>query len=128
MEDETSLMESEIVDIEKTKLLQDSPQQVLIIHSKIVYLFLESMDFTNLSLTQTKRQEMNTQVLVLELESKLEKERVKLAELRKQHYSLAGASEGWEDEVRLRVYFRSEASRDLTPSMWMSPAEGRLNL
>ncbi|XP_022109493.1 huntingtin-interacting protein 1-like isoform X2 [Acanthaster planci] len=55
-------------------------------------------DFTKLSLTQTKRYEMDAQVAVLELESKLEKERVKLAELRKRHYQLAGASEGWDDE------------------------------
>ncbi|XP_071480195.1 huntingtin-interacting protein 1-like [Diadema antillarum] len=58
----------------------------------------ESPDFTKLSLTQTKRMEMEAQVRVLELESKLEKERVALAELRKQHYQLAGASEGWGDE------------------------------
>ncbi|XP_038059088.1 huntingtin-interacting protein 1-like isoform X2 [Patiria miniata] len=56
-------------------------------------------DFTKLSLTQTKRYEMDAQVAVLELESKLEKERVKLAELRKRHYQLAGASEGWDEET-----------------------------
>ena len=43
---------------------------------------------------------MDAQVAVLELESKLQKERVKLAELRKRHYQLAGASEGWDEEVR----------------------------
>ncbi|XP_033628171.1 huntingtin-interacting protein 1-like isoform X1 [Asterias rubens] len=55
-------------------------------------------DFTKLSLTQTKRYEMDAQVAVLELESKLQKERVKLAQLRKRHYQLAGASEGWDEE------------------------------
>ena len=40
------------------------------------------------------------QVRVIELESLLEKERVRLAELRRKHYNLAGESEGWEvDEV-----------------------------
>ena len=61
------------------------------------------MDFTHLSLHQTKRLEMDSQVLVLELESKLEKERVKHSELRRQHYTLAGASEGWDDEVSTTV-------------------------
>ena len=36
-------------------------------------------------------------VRVLELESLLEKERNRLAELRRMHYHLAGASEGWEE-------------------------------
>ncbi|CAH1801834.1 unnamed protein product [Owenia fusiformis] len=58
----------------------------------------DTMDFTKLSLTQTKRMEMNSQVKVLELESNLEKERVKLAGLRKQHYKLGGEDEGWSDE------------------------------
>lgn len=43
--------------------------------------------------------EMDAQVKVLELESKVEKERKRLAELRKKHYQLGGESEGWEQEV-----------------------------
>ena len=39
------------------------------------------------------------QVKVLEYESDLEKERIRLAELRKKHYQMAGESEGWEQEV-----------------------------
>ncbi|PIK51652.1 putative huntingtin-interacting protein 1 isoform X2, partial [Apostichopus japonicus] len=57
----------------------------------------ESMDFTNLSLTQTKRLEMESKIRVLELENNLEKERKKLDELRKVHYQLAGSSEGWDE-------------------------------
>ena len=57
------------------------------------------MDYTNMSLTQAKRLEMESQVKALELEKELETERTRLAELRKIHYHLAGASEGWE-EVR----------------------------
>lgn len=38
---------------------------------------------------------------MLELENMLVKERVKLANLRKKHYQLAGASEGWEEEVSI---------------------------
>uniref|UniRef100_T1IJU8 I/LWEQ domain-containing protein n=1 Tax=Strigamia maritima TaxID=126957 RepID=T1IJU8_STRMM len=56
------------------------------------------MDFTKLSLHQAKRLEMESQVRVLELESNLAQERIKLARLRKQHYTLAGPSEGWEEE------------------------------
>lgn len=38
---------------------------------------------------------------ILELESKLVKERNKLSQIRKRHYQLAGESEGW--EVRLNI-------------------------
>uniref|UniRef100_A0A0B7B1J1 I/LWEQ domain-containing protein n=1 Tax=Arion vulgaris TaxID=1028688 RepID=A0A0B7B1J1_9EUPU len=54
------------------------------------------MDFSSMSLHQTKKMEMQCQIRVMELESNLEKERRKLGELRKQHYSLAGEAEGWE--------------------------------
>uniref|UniRef100_A0A3Q3EMI9 Huntingtin-interacting protein 1-related protein n=1 Tax=Kryptolebias marmoratus TaxID=37003 RepID=A0A3Q3EMI9_KRYMA len=58
----------------------------------------ETMDFSSMTLTQIKRQEMDSQVLVLELETRLQKERERLGELRKKHYELAGASEGWGEE------------------------------
>uniref|UniRef100_A0A1A7YNZ1 Huntingtin-interacting protein 1 n=1 Tax=Iconisemion striatum TaxID=60296 RepID=A0A1A7YNZ1_9TELE len=58
----------------------------------------ETMDFSSMTLTQIKRQEMDAQVLVLELETRLQKERERLGELRKKHYELAGASEGWGEE------------------------------
>uniref|UniRef100_A0A8C6U7K2 Huntingtin interacting protein 1 n=1 Tax=Neogobius melanostomus TaxID=47308 RepID=A0A8C6U7K2_9GOBI len=45
--------------------------------------------------TGIKRQEMDAQVLVLELETRLQKERERLGELRKKHYELAGVAEGW---------------------------------
>lgn len=54
------------------------------------------MDFSHLTLHKAKRLEMECQVEVLKLENLLEKERKKLASLRKQHYHLAGASAGWE--------------------------------
>uniref|UniRef100_A0A673AXH8 Huntingtin-interacting protein 1-related protein n=1 Tax=Sphaeramia orbicularis TaxID=375764 RepID=A0A673AXH8_9TELE len=52
----------------------------------------------NMTLTQIKRQEMDAQVLVLELETRLQKERERLGELRKKHYELAGVAEGWGEE------------------------------
>jgi huntingtin interacting protein 1 len=52
-----------------------------------------SMDFTSLSLHQTKRLEMEAQVKVLELEKQLETEKNKLYGLRKQHYHLSGENE-----------------------------------
>uniref|UniRef100_A0A671PHD6 Huntingtin-interacting protein 1-related protein n=1 Tax=Sinocyclocheilus anshuiensis TaxID=1608454 RepID=A0A671PHD6_9TELE len=54
----------------------------------------ETMDFSAMTLTQIKRQEMDAQVLVLELETRLQKERERLGELRKKHYELAGS--GWD--------------------------------
>ncbi|XP_012378247.1 huntingtin-interacting protein 1 isoform X2 [Dasypus novemcinctus] len=59
----------------------------------------DNMDFSSMTLTQIKRQEMDSQVRVLELENELQKERQKLGDLRKKHYELAGVAEGWEEET-----------------------------
>ncbi|XP_036393104.1 huntingtin-interacting protein 1-like isoform X2 [Megalops cyprinoides] len=58
----------------------------------------DTMDFSSMTLTQIKRQEMDSQVQVLELEAQLQRERERLGELRKKHYELAGVSEGWAEE------------------------------
>ncbi|KAM9257084.1 LOW QUALITY PROTEIN: huntingtin-interacting protein 1 [Cariama cristata] len=57
----------------------------------------DSMDFSSMT-HQIKRQEMDSQVRVLELENQLQKERQKLGELRKKHW-LAGVAEGWEEDA-----------------------------
>uniref|UniRef100_A0A8C4Q406 Huntingtin interacting protein 1 n=1 Tax=Eptatretus burgeri TaxID=7764 RepID=A0A8C4Q406_EPTBU len=57
-----------------------------------------TLDFSRLTLTQVKRKEMDTQVRVLELENSLQREREHLGELRKKHYELAGAAEGWDED------------------------------
>nr|XP_025035820.1 huntingtin-interacting protein 1-related protein [Pelodiscus sinensis] len=53
----------------------------------------DTMDFSGMSLIKLKKEEMETQVKVLELEKKLENERIRLGELRKKHYALAGVCE-----------------------------------
>ncbi|XP_031716418.1 huntingtin-interacting protein 1 isoform X1 [Anarrhichthys ocellatus] len=58
----------------------------------------DTMDFSSMTLTQIKRQEMDAQVLVLELETRLQRERERLGELRKKHYELAGVAEGWGEQ------------------------------
>ena len=75
------------------------------------------MDYSKLSLTQAKRLEMESQVHALELEKELEMERTRLAELRKIHYHLAGASEGWE----VRKYTKLTCSVTCTASPLYSP-------
>ncbi|XP_061459359.1 huntingtin-interacting protein 1-related protein isoform X2 [Rhineura floridana] len=50
----------------------------------------DTMDFSGMSLIKLKMEEMETQVKVLELEKTLENERLRLGELRRQHYALAG--------------------------------------
>ncbi|XP_051924685.1 huntingtin interacting protein 1 related b [Hippocampus zosterae] len=50
----------------------------------------DPMDFSGMSLIKLKKEEMESQVKVLELESQLENERLRLGELRKKHYNLAG--------------------------------------
>ncbi|KAI5761673.1 HIP1R [Gulo gulo luscus] len=73
----------------------------------------DTMDFSGLSLIKLKKQEMETQVRVLELEKTLEAERVRLGELRKQHYVLAGAmgTPSDEDPGRPSAAPRSGASK-----------------
>lgn len=48
----------------------------------------ENLDISTLSLHQTKKLEMETQVKLLELESEITRERIKLGALRKQHYDI----------------------------------------
>uniref|UniRef100_A0A3P8U836 Huntingtin interacting protein 1 related b n=1 Tax=Amphiprion percula TaxID=161767 RepID=A0A3P8U836_AMPPE len=50
----------------------------------------DTMDFSGMSLIKLRKEEMESQVKVLELESQLENERLRLGELRKKHYDLAG--------------------------------------
>uniref|UniRef100_A0A0K0D322 I/LWEQ domain-containing protein n=1 Tax=Angiostrongylus cantonensis TaxID=6313 RepID=A0A0K0D322_ANGCA len=49
----------------------------------------ENLDFLNLTLHEAKKEEMESQVHILELEQKLVMERKRLAELRKRHYHMA---------------------------------------
>ncbi|XP_074258210.1 huntingtin-interacting protein 1-related protein isoform X2 [Saimiri boliviensis] len=73
----------------------------------------DTMDFSGLSLIKLKKQEMETQVRVLELEKTLDAERMRLGELRKQHYVLAGAagSPGEEAASRPSTAPRSVATK-----------------
>ncbi|XP_051528295.1 huntingtin interacting protein 1 related b [Myxocyprinus asiaticus] len=50
----------------------------------------DTMDFSGMSLIKLKKEEMEAQVKVLELESMLDNERLRLGELRKKHYEIAG--------------------------------------
>ncbi|CAL8342842.1 unnamed protein product [Lota lota] len=52
----------------------------------------DTMDFSGMSLIKLKKEEMESQVKVLELELQLENERLRLGELRKKHYGIAGAA------------------------------------
>ncbi|KRX71563.1 Huntingtin-interacting protein 1 [Trichinella sp. T6] len=70
----------------------------------------EDMDFSKLSLHQTKRLEMEKQIRLLELESLLEKERKSLGELRKHHYQL---DESFEEQDALNMSVRSWDTRDV---------------
>ncbi|XP_034048321.1 huntingtin-interacting protein 1-related protein-like isoform X2 [Thalassophryne amazonica] len=55
------------------------------------------MDFSGLSLIKLKKEEMEAQVKVLQLENELEQERVRLGELRKRHYDLGVSGTTAED-------------------------------
>uniref|UniRef100_A0A673CNF4 Huntingtin interacting protein 1 related n=1 Tax=Sphaeramia orbicularis TaxID=375764 RepID=A0A673CNF4_9TELE len=57
------------------------------------------MDFSGMSLIKLKKEEMEAQVKVLQLESQLDQERVRLGELRKRHYELGSSGASAEDEA-----------------------------
>lgn len=59
----------------------------------------DTMDFSGMSLIKLKKEEMETQVKVLELENMLQNERVRLGELRRKHYALAGVYDDTEEAV-----------------------------
>ncbi|XP_037122145.1 huntingtin-interacting protein 1-related protein-like isoform X2 [Syngnathus acus] len=53
-----------------------------------------AMDFSGMSLIKLKKEEMEAQVRVLQLESQLDQERIRLGELRKRHYDVGALQEG----------------------------------
>ncbi|KAM4808518.1 huntingtin-interacting protein 1-related protein [Rhinophrynus dorsalis] len=63
----------------------------------------DTMDFSGMSLIKLKKEEMESQVKVLELENMLQNERMRLGELRKKHYALAGVCEEEEEEKEVPV-------------------------
>uniref|UniRef100_A0A1A8FXH8 Huntingtin-interacting protein 1-related protein n=1 Tax=Nothobranchius korthausae TaxID=1143690 RepID=A0A1A8FXH8_9TELE len=74
----------------------------------------ETMDFSGMSLIKLKKEEMESQVKVLELETQLENERLRLGELRKKHYDLAGVPS-------VQVSEGNEETSSLVRSATMSP-------
>lgn len=72
-----------------------------------VFIFAETLDFSRLSLHEAKKEEMESQVRMLELEAELTKERARFAQLRKQHYHLASlvANENGSASSRVRNAF-----------------------
>ncbi|XP_049434944.1 huntingtin interacting protein 1 related b isoform X2 [Epinephelus fuscoguttatus] len=78
----------------------------------------ETMDFSGMSLIKLRKEEMESQVKVLELESQLENERLRLGELRKKHYDLAGVP------VEEALEGNGETSSPAHPAT-MSPKPGK---
>ncbi|XP_056146805.1 huntingtin-interacting protein 1-related protein-like [Lampris incognitus] len=58
----------------------------------------DPMDFSGISLIMLKKEEMEAQVKVLELENHLEQQRIRLGELRKRHYEFEGAETSVKEE------------------------------
>jgi huntingtin interacting protein 1 len=58
--------------------------------NQFLFYYSAVLDFAHLTLHQAKRLEMESQIKFLEFESLLEKERVRLSAIRRQHYQLAG--------------------------------------
>lgn len=83
-------------DSEKLKILTNAAKQVnqctnnvvdtARVCTELIEKELDKIDISSLSLHQTKKLEMETQVKLLELEDQLSKERIKLGLLRRQHY------------------------------------------
>uniref|UniRef100_A0A7N6AQG8 Huntingtin-interacting protein 1-related protein n=1 Tax=Anabas testudineus TaxID=64144 RepID=A0A7N6AQG8_ANATE len=86
----------------------------------------DTMDFSGMSLIKLRKEEMESQVKVLELESQLENERLRLGELRKKHYDLAGVplnevSEG-NGETSLQANPFSLSPKPTKPALMKKPA------
>ncbi|XP_029018057.1 huntingtin interacting protein 1 related b isoform X2 [Betta splendens] len=86
----------------------------------------DTMDFSGLSLIKLRKEEMESQVKVLELESQLENERLRLGELRKKHYDLAGVPldevvEG-NGETSLQANLASMSPKVTKPALMKKPA------
>ncbi|XP_008288069.1 huntingtin interacting protein 1 related b isoform X2 [Stegastes partitus] len=85
----------------------------------------DTMDFSGLSLIKLRKEEMESQVKVLELESQLENERLRLGELRKKHYEIAGVppepvSEG-NGETSSLVHPASMSPKPSKPALLKKP-------
>ncbi|XP_042564287.1 huntingtin interacting protein 1 related b [Clupea harengus] len=81
----------------------------------------DTMDFSGLSLIKLKMEEMESQVKVLELESQLENERLRLGELRKKHYVIAGVPQE-DNNGHLRAPSPSPSPRAPSPTPGGAPA------
>ncbi|XP_038619237.1 huntingtin-interacting protein 1-related protein isoform X2 [Tachyglossus aculeatus] len=84
----------------------------------------DTMDFSGMSLIKLKKEEMETQVKVLELEKRLESERMKLGELRKKHYALAGVLDQPQDEEPSRPAPSPRRSILKKPPLAQKPSVG----
>ncbi|XP_058547366.1 huntingtin-interacting protein 1-related protein [Neofelis nebulosa] len=82
----------------------------------------DTMDFSGLSLIKLKKQEMETQVRVLELEKTLEAERMRLGELRKQHYVLAGGVGTLSEEEPSRPSAAARGGTSRKPPLAQKPS------
>ncbi|XP_035382545.1 huntingtin interacting protein 1 related b [Electrophorus electricus] len=80
----------------------------------------DTMDFSGMSLIKLKKEEMESQVKVLELESMLENERLRLGELRKKHYEIAG--------VPLEQVAQDNGLRTPSPTVPSSPKPSKPTL
>ncbi|KAM8815305.1 huntingtin-interacting protein 1-related protein isoform 1-T1 [Rhynchonycteris naso] len=82
----------------------------------------DTMDFSGMSLIKLKKQEMETQVRVLELEKTLEAERVRLGELRRQHYMLAGGVGSPSEEEPSRPSTTAQGGPSKKPPLAQKPS------
>lgn len=77
----------------------------------------DTFDFSGMSLIKLRKEEMESQVKVLELESMLDNERLRLGELRKKHYAIAGVPlEQMEQNNGLQSPFQMTAPSSPKPS------------
>ncbi|XP_067376660.1 huntingtin interacting protein 1 related b isoform X2 [Channa argus] len=86
----------------------------------------DTMDFSGMSLIKLRKEEMESQVKVLELESQLGNERLRLGELRKKHYELAGVPlnevpEG-NGETSLQAHPNFMSPKPSKPALMKKPA------
>ncbi|KAA0716380.1 Huntingtin-interacting protein 1-related protein [Triplophysa tibetana] len=85
----------------------------------------DTMNFSGMSLIKLRREEMETQVKVLELESMLGNERLRLGELRKKHYEIAGVPLEQMDQdngLQTSSYATPSSPKPSKPTLMKKPA------
>lgn len=88
---------------------------IQLLFSKLMFRFVENLDFAKFSFTQARKAEVDAQVHVLELEAKLKAERERLAEIRRYNYSNSAEVEEV-GQLDISIFYRERMLGGVSPA------------